>query len=169
MSLKVWQFAGYHNSGKTTFITNLVKRLKEVGLKAAVIKHHGHHGTHLADPNTDTGKHWFAGADAVTYVDGATLSHLSKTPFQLAELIQFYENHGNVDVLLVEGFKHAAFNKVLFHRSADDDNLITTLKGIQMIITMDDPKRIGNKAGVQVYSNGAIDQAIEDLMTRIGV
>lgn len=166
MSLTIWQFVGYHNSGKTTYITNLIPKLKGKGYRTAVIKHHGHDQGEqpFIDTKKDTGKHWVSGAETVTFVEGHGLTVLSRELPELSQLVDYHQVMNDADILLIEGFKQAKYHKVLFHRGPEDDQLIESLTNIRMIVTQDDPERLGKKINLPIYTRENLVQSIEDLM-----
>lgn len=65
---KILQVVGYQNSGKTTFVTQLVQALTEKDFNVATIKHHGH-GEPDVVTNKDSSRHIVSGA-STTIVEG---------------------------------------------------------------------------------------------------
>ncbi|HJV30673.1 MAG TPA: molybdopterin-guanine dinucleotide biosynthesis protein MobB, partial [Bacillales bacterium] len=65
----IFQVVGYQNSGKTTFITKILKQLKIEGDSVGVIKHHGHGGKPDVYEQKDSARHIENGAIA-TIVEG---------------------------------------------------------------------------------------------------
>jgi molybdopterin-guanine dinucleotide biosynthesis protein B len=110
-TVKVISFvAASSNSGKTTLIEKVVKILKAHGLRVAVIKH-ASAGFDLDQPGKDSWRFWEAGADSVTLVGPGKFALLKKTvhdpsPEELGQLA------GDVDIILGEGFKKNAKNKI---------------------------------------------------------
>lgn len=102
-------FIGWHNSGKTTIIQEVVRHLKEENLRVAVIKSTKHTGIEFDRPGSDTDVYRKAGADAVTLI--------APDQFVLMTAKQDDENDGNLlslvhryfyqyDIVIGEGFKH---------------------------------------------------------------
>ena len=101
---RVAAFAGRSGSGKTTVITNLIRRYRELGLTVGAIKH-THHP--LNEENRgDTARFREAGADPVilagdseAVVFGATTTRVKyDDPFELLTLLP-------TDIIFIEGFK----------------------------------------------------------------
>ncbi len=65
---QVITFIGWHNSGKTTLLTRVVKELKARGWRIAVLKSSSHSGIEFDRPDTDTFRLKEAGADSVALV-----------------------------------------------------------------------------------------------------
>ncbi len=106
----VVSFVGYHNSGKTTLIVQVVQALKTRGVKAAVIKHSSH-GFHLA-ADRDTEKLFAGGADLV-YALSPETSICYRRYTEEPELEPILESLSNdVDVLITEGFKKQKYPKI---------------------------------------------------------
>jgi molybdopterin-guanine dinucleotide biosynthesis protein B len=100
-------FIGWHNSGKTTAIREVVRRLRDKGYKIAVIKSTKHRGLNLDSPGSDSYLYGKDGIESVALVCPD-------------ELILFQENTGeglkhlafrlfpDADLVIGEGFKHAS-------------------------------------------------------------
>ncbi len=100
-------FIGWHNSGKTTVIREVVRRLRDRGYKIAVIKSTKHKGLNLDSPGSDSYLYGKDGIESVALICPD-------------ELILFQENTGenlkhlafrlfpDADLVIGEGFKHAS-------------------------------------------------------------
>ncbi|MFC0270737.1 molybdopterin-guanine dinucleotide biosynthesis protein B [Metabacillus herbersteinensis] len=133
---RILQIVGYQNSGKTTFLENLIAAAASKGLEVGTIKHHGHDGQPaLADAGKDTGKHRSSGAK-VTTVEGQGLFNLTaiNKSWSLQEIVKLYEFFA-LDLILIEGFKKEAYSKVVFIRSEEDLVLLKTVTNIKCLIT----------------------------------
>ena len=99
-------FIGWHDSGKTTLAASVVRNLKNMGYRVAVIKSSSQENISFDTPNTDTYKHRQAGADAVMLVapDQMVLQS-GKKDLSLVTLAHRY--FPDVDIVIGEGFKHA--------------------------------------------------------------
>ncbi|MCK9593752.1 MAG: molybdopterin-guanine dinucleotide biosynthesis protein B [Methanoregula sp.] len=107
--MKIIQVSGRANSGKTTFISNLIPSLKPHG-RVGVIKHLGDHD-YLLDEEKDTTVFFENGADISVGID----SHKSVIVLHsdnLDEILLFFKNDG-VDYAVIEGFKTRNFPKII--------------------------------------------------------
>ncbi|WP_078412963.1 molybdopterin-guanine dinucleotide biosynthesis protein B [Priestia abyssalis] len=132
----IFQIVGYQNSGKTTLAAKLIKRFTQEGQRVATIKHHGHGGMPAAgDEQKDTFCHREAGA-LITGVEGAGMLqiHARKEEWTLNDIIRLYEAF-SMDVILIEGYKQAEYEKVVLIRSEEDLSLLRTLKNIICVIS----------------------------------
>ena len=100
-------FIGWHNSGKTTVIREVTRRLRDRGYKIAVIKSTKHRGLNLDSPGSDSCLYRKDGIESVALVcpddlilfqdnSGENLRHLAFRLFPDADLV------------IGEGFKHAS-------------------------------------------------------------
>jgi molybdopterin-guanine dinucleotide biosynthesis protein B len=104
--------AGWKGSGKTTLIERLLPLLRGSGLRVAAIKH-THHPLRDHDGLTDGERHTRAGAAAVIVIGSENweLSGKPQTspPPSLDDAAALL---GDVDLVLVEGFKSAPIEKI---------------------------------------------------------
>jgi molybdopterin-guanine dinucleotide biosynthesis adapter protein len=137
----IFQVAGYQNSGKTTFTLKVIQGLRAAGIAVATIKHHGHGGKPEVQENKDSLKHLSAGASA-SIVEGCGRMILQAEGTDIGlqdqiELLSFFEP----DVILVEGYKHQPFPKVVLMRIEADLPLLSELTNIKAIVYWQDDLR----------------------------
>ncbi len=107
----VFIFVGHSGAGKTTLIEKLVRELSERGLCVATIKH-AHHKVQLDTPRKDSWRYKQAGAAMSMLVTSDALQLVvdavdRREPMQLAQRFL-----GEADIVLAEGFSHAAGEKI---------------------------------------------------------
>jgi molybdopterin-guanine dinucleotide biosynthesis protein B len=99
-------FIGWHDSGKTTLVKQVVSELKKMGYRVAVIKSSNDTGIQFDTPGTDTFMHKEAGADSVMLVAPDQMVLQTKnTGLSLRTLAHRY--FPDVDIVIGEGFKTA--------------------------------------------------------------
>lgn len=101
-------FAAYSGTGKTTLIENIIVRLKEKGLRIAVIKHDAHH-IDIDKEGKDSWRFSKAGAELsiVSSVQKtACIEQRSLTFKQVLHMVH------DVDLILVEGYKKESFTQI---------------------------------------------------------
>ena len=111
MSPPVFIFVGHSGSGKTTLIEKLLHELTGRGVRVATIKH-AHHKVVLDTPGKDSWKYKQAGAVMSMLVTSNELQLVAdaveqREPEQLARRFL-----GEADLVLAEGFSHAAGVKI---------------------------------------------------------
>lgn len=113
--MKIFSFvAASSNSGKTTLIEKVVRILKARGLRVAVIKH-ASKGFDLDKPGKDSWRFQEAGADAVLLVGQGRIALMKKAESPV--LSDLEKMVSDVDVIIEEGFKGDAKNKIEVFRS----------------------------------------------------
>ena len=110
--------SGCSDSGKTTLIERLIPRLRARGLRVGTIKH-AHHGFDMDHPGKDSWRHARAGAVAVAVIAPTRTAWLVETPEELSCVQAVKQMSGDVDLVLVEGFKRAAGPKMLLEPGGD--------------------------------------------------
>ena len=128
--MKIIQIVGNSNSGKTTFIKNLIPELKKIG-NVAVIKHLGDHTYHIEE-GKDTTIFFEAGADISVGID----SHKSVVTIHkntLEDIFGMLFDQG-MDFAVIEGFKKRSFPKIVIG-SLPADKCILTNPAVSEVIT----------------------------------
>ena len=117
--MKVVGFAGFSGSGKTTLVERLIPALKQRGLRVSVIKH-AHHSFDIDHPGKDTFRHRAAGAFEVVVASQNRLALIREfeQPGALSVHQLIAELQGDVDWVLVEGFKHSDVLKIEIWRAS---------------------------------------------------
>ena len=99
-------FIGYHDSGKTTLVSQVVTHLKELGYRVAVIKSSNEKGVQFDREGTDTYAHRQAGADSVLFVGpDQMVLQTGHSDYSIVTLAHRY--FPDADIVIGEGFKHA--------------------------------------------------------------
>ncbi|NYT19421.1 MAG: molybdopterin synthase [Methanosarcinales archaeon] len=121
--MKVISVIGYKNTGKTTLVTRLVQELSKLGRVGTAKMMLDHR---LDDPNTDTGKHFDAGADMVTAVTNSELVSIQRDP-SVEKAIDALADAG-MDFAVVEGAKDSTIAKIVLGDVDEDvQNVVARL------------------------------------------
>lgn len=109
--------AAQSNTGKTTLLLQIVRYLKARGLRIAVIKHGRHFN--LADDNKDSSLYAAKGADITAFVSpqGWQITSLSEDEPDLERMQKILPQLMELDMILVEGYKHGSHPKIEIMRS----------------------------------------------------
>jgi len=128
--MKIIQIVGSSNSGKTTFIENLIPELKKKGT-VAVIKHLGDH-TYNIEEGKDTTAFFDAGADMSVGIDSEkAVAAIRKNT--LDDVLGMLLDQG-MDFAIIEGFKQRSFPKIVIG-SLTADTCILTNPAVTEVIT----------------------------------
>ncbi len=127
-------FAAFSGTGKTTLITKLLPLLNAKGIRAGLVKH-SHHDFDIDQPGKDSYRLRKAGASPVMLVSKyrrtvITEREIIDEPVLANELA--YLDQSEIDLVIVEGFKHETLPKIELHRPSlgkpllfpDDPNII---------------------------------------------
>jgi molybdopterin-guanine dinucleotide biosynthesis protein B len=127
----VIQVIGYKNSGKTTTVCELIKRFSQLGYKVASIKHDAHH-FEVDYPGKDTWMHREAGASVVAITSQEKFAIMVQQPIRLTDLIERIQD---VDLVIVEGYKHNDYPKIVILKEEKDLSLLQETNHILAILT----------------------------------
>lgn len=125
---------GWSNSGKTTFLVQLVRELKARGYRVGTIKHH-HGEVDVDKPGKDTWRHARAGADAVALA-GASGFVLFKKQAGGGVLDEIARLMPDMDIIITEGFK--AENKPKIEVRRREINPEPAVPGEELVALVDE-------------------------------
>ena len=150
--MKVVSVAGYHHTGKTTVVVELIKELKRRGYSVASIKDIHAENFTMEKENSNSWKHWEASNDVV-------IARGLKETYQIwhkrLELKQMLDRL-DADWVVVEGMKTAALPRIL---SAENESQLDELINDTVIA-------ISGKFSDEhkLYNNIKVFKAIEDIV-----
>jgi molybdopterin-guanine dinucleotide biosynthesis protein B len=116
--MKIFGLAGWSGSGKTTLLVKLIPELMRRGLTVSTLKH-AHHEFDVDRLGKDSYEHRAAGATEVMISSArrfALMHELRGAPEPSVE--ELVARMTPVDLLLIEGFKTHAHDKLEIHRPA---------------------------------------------------
>ncbi len=136
-------FVAYSGTGKTTLLEKLIPELTAKDVRIGLIKH-AHHDFDIDIPGKDSYRLRKAGAQQVLVASNARQAliienqDLEKEP-DLTQSINSLQTE-QLDLILVEGFKHAAYPKIEINRSShpqpfmypDDPNIIALISDVNI-------------------------------------
>ncbi|WP_404451726.1 molybdopterin-guanine dinucleotide biosynthesis protein B [Virgibacillus necropolis] len=132
---KIIQIVGYKNSGKTTLMNHLIRQFSEQKLKVGALKHHGHGGDIPLYKDTDSFSHFESGS-LISGVQGESITQLTLHNLPLDELIDMYTSL-SIELLLIEGYKHANYPKIVLLKNLEDISLLDELSNIIAVGSLD--------------------------------
>jgi molybdopterin-guanine dinucleotide biosynthesis protein B len=119
-------FAAYSGTGKTSLLVMLLPLMKLQGLRVAMIKH-AHHDFDIDKPGKDSFELRKAGADQMLIASDKRYALITEYENQaepeLGDLIKQLDLE-NIDLVMVEGFRHLSFPKIELHRPSLGKELI---------------------------------------------
>jgi molybdopterin-guanine dinucleotide biosynthesis protein B len=137
-------FAAYSGTGKTTLLTQLIPLLKQHGLRIGLIKH-SHHSFVIDQPGKDSFRLREAGASPVMLVSKKRRAVITEFAAEqepvLDEQLKFLDQ-SQLDLILVEGFKHERFPKIELYRPALNKPLLYPGDPTVLAIAADAPLEV---------------------------
>jgi len=125
-SIPILGFSAYSGTGKTTLLKKLLPLLREKGLRVGIVKH-THHRFEVDQPGKDSYELRKAGAAEMLVASGRRWALMVDTDGEgdpdLQALIDRLDQ-SNLDLILVEGFRHERFPKIELHRPSKGKPLI---------------------------------------------
>lgn len=125
-SRPVLGFAAFSGTGKTSLLVKLLPLMKLQGLRVAMIKH-AHHDFDIDKPGKDSFELRKAGADQVLVASDKRFALMTEYENQeepkLDDLIKQL-NLDEIDLVMVEGFRHLSYPKIELHRPSLGKDLI---------------------------------------------
>ena len=115
--MEIFGVVGWKNSGKTTLVERLIVALLDKGITVSTIKH-SHHNFQIDKKGKDSFRHREAGAsETILASDVEWVKFSNKVPEIPGDLSFFLDQLGNVDLVLVEGYKNGLHKKIeVFNR-----------------------------------------------------
>ncbi|KQC07647.1 MAG: hypothetical protein APR54_05735 [Candidatus Cloacimonas sp. SDB] len=127
--MKVFSVAGYHRTGKTTTVVNLIKELKKRGYKVASIKDIHSEKFTMEKVGSNSWKHWEA-SNNVVFARGLEETYqIWHKRLSLNEMLE----HISADFVVVEGSKTAALPRIFC--AENEDQLKELLDGTAFAIS----------------------------------
>lgn len=125
-------FAAFSGTGKTTLLRELIPLLRQRGLRLGLIKH-SHHAFEVDRPGKDSYVLRKAGAAQLVVASArrSAVMHQHATNLALEDFLPQFDD-GELDLILVEGYKHYPIPKIELHRpklghpvlARDDPNVV---------------------------------------------
>jgi molybdopterin-guanine dinucleotide biosynthesis protein B len=171
-NIPVIGFVGYSGSGKTTLVSRIIRRLRELGVRPAVVKH-AHHLFDIDTPGKDSYILRQAGALQTIVASKFRWALMVETPDaaqepELADLLQSLDPN-TVDVVLVEGFKHAAYRKMEIHRSELNKPLLHPHDPDIIAFVTDQPATTENPREIPILDLNDTEQIVQFVVRTIGI
>jgi molybdopterin-guanine dinucleotide biosynthesis protein MobB len=111
-------FYGESNTGKTTTIVKLIKKLKNDNLKVAVIKV-TKNDLFLDTKGKDTYRFGEADCNNIVFLSNIEMDFIFKNKLSLISIIETINNIGFCDVVLIEGCDSKSLPKIRFGKNKD--------------------------------------------------
>lgn len=144
----IYTFAGYSNTGKTTYLEKLIPCLLKMGIRVSVLKHDAH-SIQLDTKGKDTWRFTQAGAAQAAIVSQDQFVFFQREPVSLEIALTHFQD---VDLILIEGYKNSSYPKIAVYREKSGKGLAVDAGSCTAVVTdvplevpcpvfpLDDPK-----------------------------
>ena len=133
VEIPVVAFVGKSDSGKTTVVEAVVAELARRGWKVATVKHHVH-DFDIDIPGKDSYRHSKAGSVVSMVSSPDKFAVIRKVDRELT-LDEIAAAAGDVDILIAEGFKRTARERIEVSRRERSEGLISTTEELVALVT----------------------------------
>jgi molybdopterin-guanine dinucleotide biosynthesis adapter protein len=115
---KIIGISGYSGSGKTTLLKKIIALLVEQNFKVGSIKH-AHHDIEVDIPGKDSYELRKAGSLQTIVACDKRYAVFHETPNKPTDLITLINQFNDIDIILIEGFKHEKIPKIICHHKTN--------------------------------------------------
>ena len=161
-SIPVLGFAAFSGTGKTTLLKQLIPLLAARGVRVGVIKH-AHHNFDIDKPGKDSFELRKAGARQMLVASARRWALMTENDVvgdpELDDLVKRL-NPDNIDMVLVEGFKHIPFTRIELHRPSLGHPLLYLEDSSIIAVAADAPVDSGNLQLLDLNDAAAVSDFI---------
>ena len=161
-SKPVLGFAAFSGTGKTTLLKQLIPSLADRGIRVGVIKH-AHHNFDIDQPGKDSYELRKAGARQMLVASSRRWALMTEadngTEPRLDDLIGRLDLD-NIDLVLVEGFKHVPFSRIDLHRPALGHPLLYPDDNSVIAVATDTPVDTGSLPWLDINDAAAVTEFV---------
>ena len=160
--MKIIGIVGWKNSGKTFYVSEIIKKLKSKNYRVASIKH-AHHEFDIDHYNTDSYIHRKSGSSQVIISSSkrwAKISELEKQDEK--KLDELINELSETDIVLVEGYKNESHPKIEIISENKKEHLFQKIKNVRAIIS-----DIGIDTHLKKFKKNEIDKIVNFILNEI--
>lgn len=121
-------FYGKSNTGKTTLIIKIIKRLTAEGLKVATVKITDKY-IGIDTDEKDTWKYGKAGSELVIFSSPTETDFLHRKSIDTSKILKYIKNQGEHDIIIIEGVRDKNIPKVRLGDITERENTLITYDG----------------------------------------
>ncbi len=136
--MKVFGITGYSGAGKTTLLEALIPLLVARGLRVSLIKH-THHDFDIDQPGKDSYRLREAGCNEVMLLSNRRWALMHELRGEAEpNLVEQIALLSPCDLVLIEGYKEAAYPKLEVHRPANNQSLLAAIDSEHIVAVASD-------------------------------
>lgn len=163
--MKLFGIVGWKNSGKTGLMERLVAEFVSRGVTVSTIKH-AHHEFDVDQPGKDSFRHRAAGAQEVLLASANrwVLMHELRGAEE-PSLQELLSKLGEVDLVLVEGFKNEDHPKIEAHRAETQQSLLAKNDRAIRAVASNVPDKVASEVSRQAVFSLDDTNALADFIS----
>jgi molybdopterin-guanine dinucleotide biosynthesis protein MobB len=164
--MQIFGIAGFKNAGKTTLVVDIVRELTGRGFTLATVKH-AHHEFDIDHPGKDSHRHREAGAREVIVSSARRWAHIKELVDEPEpQLDKLLQHLGEVDLVLVEGYKYGDHPKLEIRRADQDAPFLVDSQSEIRAIVCDGPIA---DAPVPVLPRENVSRIADFILAQVGL
>ena len=160
--MKIIGIVGWKNSGKTFYVSQIIKKLKSKNYRISSIKH-AHHEFDIDNQNTDSYIHRKSGSSQVIISSSkrwAKINELeNKNEKKLDELIS---ELSETDIVIVEGYKNENHPKIEVISEKENKHLFQNIKNVIAIIS-----DVNLDTNLKHFKKNEIDKIVNFILSEV--
>ncbi|MGI6590107.1 MAG: molybdopterin-guanine dinucleotide biosynthesis protein B [Eggerthellaceae bacterium] len=166
-------FVGVSGSGKTTLAEKVIERLTAKGYRVGAVKHHGHRGFDIDIEGKDSWRMTQAGAQHTVLVSPDRIAAYRSLPEGEEPPIEaVVQTMHDVDVVVVEGYKHSGIPSIELHRAAncrqgDPSPLLNPGRAIAVVTDIPSLQADADKRGLPVFAFDDVEGVVTFIEERV--
>ena len=133
--MKIIGIVGWKNTGKTFYVSQIIKNLKSKNYRIASIKH-AHHEFDIDHKNTDSFIHRISGSSQVIISSSKRWAKIYELENQNEKkLNELISELSDTDIVIVEGYKNENHPKIEVINEKENNYLFQKIKNVRAIIS----------------------------------
>ncbi len=133
--MKIVGIVGWKNSGKTFFVSEIIKKLKSQNYRIASIKH-AHHAFDIDHVNTDSYIHRISGSSQVIISSSKRWAKINELENEdEKKLDELISELSEIDIVIVEGYKNENHPKIEIINEKKNKYLFQNIQNVIAIIS----------------------------------
>ena len=160
--MKIIGIVGWKNTGKTFYVSEIIKKLKSKNYRIASIKH-AHHEFDIDHQNTDSFIHRKSGSSQVIISSAKRWAKIYELEGQSEKkLDELILELSEVDIVLVEGYKNENHPKIEIIREKENQHLFQNIKNVKAIIS-----DVNLNTDIKQFKKNEIDKIVNFILNEI--
>ena len=160
--MKIIGIIGWKNTGKTYFVSEIIKKLKSQNYRIASIKH-AHHEFDIDHKNTDSFIHRISGSSQVIISSSKRWAKINELAGQNEKkLNELISEISNTDIVLVEGYKNENHPKIEVINEKENRHLFQNISNVRALIS-----NVNIDTDLKQFKKNEIDKIVNFILNEL--